>query len=164
MIPCQEEQFNETLTGKEWREAMRSLCAVRQIEVPLRDPTFRPLFMSPCRAWHSRTVGGCSAGSQLLAVESNGDVYPRRRGSPSHQVPPPGKGKTQAFTCRALSGNTRGTIFYPLKGQLDIGYRQGRNREISERIKMTATQYRWSALSHQRSERESGGQGRTRHR
>ncbi len=79
MVPFTKKQFTETLTQYEWFNVMKRILTIRHIPVPLRDPLFRPFLMSPVRAIHASAIGGCSAGFNSLAVESNGDVYPCRR-------------------------------------------------------------------------------------
>lgn len=79
LVPVRPEQRAEVLPPGRWGEAMARIRAIREFSVPLRDPTFRPLSLSPARARAACAVGGCSVGYNSLCVESNGDVYPCRR-------------------------------------------------------------------------------------
>jgi radical SAM protein with 4Fe4S-binding SPASM domain len=58
---------------------MKEIIDIRDIEVPLRDPTFKPLHISPYKSHNAPAVNGCTAGYNSLAIESNGDVYICRR-------------------------------------------------------------------------------------
>jgi radical SAM protein with 4Fe4S-binding SPASM domain len=69
----------DALDAGEWRTAMGRILALKGFEIPLRDPTFRPCFLSPVRALRAPAVAGCSIGYNSLAVESDGTAYLCRR-------------------------------------------------------------------------------------
>jgi radical SAM protein with 4Fe4S-binding SPASM domain len=72
------------LERAEWGRAIERLLAIGRrdqgrLEVAMRDPTFRPCFLSEEVARSAPVVAGCGAGYHTLTIESDGTVMPCRR-------------------------------------------------------------------------------------
>jgi radical SAM protein with 4Fe4S-binding SPASM domain len=82
LVPCGRgaELADQLLAPEELEAAFAEVWRQRQraggLEVPLRDPLWKPFVKHLCLDPH---VDGCSAGHGGICVDSNGDVYPCRR-------------------------------------------------------------------------------------